>query len=64
MNCTEERLLRRLRRSEPPPPPRYTNARPGSEEKILIMQDRVAKGFQPHHPLDADCRWVPAYRVR
>lgn len=29
-----------------------TNAIPGSEEKILILQARVAQGFECHHPED------------
>lgn len=36
----------------PPQPPRATSAEPGSEEKIAIMQQRVADGFSATHPDD------------
>lgn len=36
----------------PPQPPKATSAEPGSEEKIAIMQQRVADGFSATHPDD------------
>lgn len=35
-----------------PLPPEPTQTRPGSEERILVLQDRAAKGFQLWHPDD------------
>jgi transposase len=37
----------------PPPPDIPTNAPPGSEEKIAVMESRAAKGQQVFHPEDA-----------
>jgi transposase len=39
----------------PPPPDIPTNAQPGSEEKIAVMESRAAKGKQVFHPEDATC---------
>ncbi len=39
----------------PKKPREATRALPGTEEKILVMQQRVAKGEQLFHPNDA--RW-------
>src|SRR5690242_7031685 len=39
----------------PPLPDIPTNARPGSEEKIAVMESRAAKGQQIFHPEDATC---------
>jgi hypothetical protein len=39
----------------PPPPDIPTNAPPGSEEKIAVMESRAAKGQQIFHPEDATC---------
>jgi transposase len=39
----------------PPLPDIPTNARPGSEEKIAVMESRAAKGQQICHPEDATC---------
>jgi hypothetical protein len=36
----------------PPLPPFATSAWPGSPQKIEVMRQRVAAGFQPHHPAD------------
>lgn len=35
-----------------PPPPFATDACPGSEEKIAMMEWRVTHLFMPHHPGD------------
>lgn len=37
-----------------PPPPEPTDALPGTEAKIAVMEARVAAGFLPCHPLDAN----------
>lgn len=36
----------------PPYPPYPTKAIPGTEAKIRVMEERVADGYQPHHPHD------------
>jgi hypothetical protein len=36
-----------------PPPDCPTDARPGSEAKILVLIDRAARGQQLFHPADA-----------
>lgn len=42
---------------QPPPPPFPTFAIPGTEAKIAVMERRVDRGFQPHHPHDyVECR--------
>lgn len=41
-----------------PPPPEPTDAEPGSEEKLQVMEWREAHGFQVFHPLD----YTPGYR--
>lgn len=38
----------------PAPPPAATAARPGSEEKVLVLQERVSRGWQLWHPQDAE----------
>jgi hypothetical protein len=47
--------------------PEPTNAAPGSEEKILILQARVSAHQDLHHPLDAGVdrpAWVESRRPR
>ena len=44
--------------TELPPPPTPTNAVPGSEKKLAVMEWRDAHGYQVHHPGDN----VPDYR--
>ncbi len=39
----------------PPLPDAATDALPGTEAKMRVMQERIAAGRQPHHPDDA--RW-------
>jgi hypothetical protein len=36
-------------------PPEPTAARPGSVEKMLVLQHRISRGYKPWHPLDAPC---------
>ncbi len=35
-----------------PLPALPTAYRPGSAEKVAVMANRVARGVQPHHPMD------------
>lgn len=36
----------------PPLAPTPTNAIPGTEDKIVVMEDRIVGGFRPFHPRD------------
>lgn len=36
----------------PPIPEDPTDAQPGSNEKMIVMQERIEAGFRPHHPMD------------
>jgi hypothetical protein len=42
-------------RGKRPLPAEPTQARPGTEAKILVMQARAERGDQLHHPADAKC---------
>ncbi len=44
-NCTSQKLA-----------PMPTDALPGSREKILVLMERAAQGYQLYHPLDASGR--------
>jgi len=35
-------------------PPEATTALPGTEEKMRVMEERLAAGYHPHHPDDAE----------
>lgn len=39
-------------RAEPPLPPTATDALPGSVEKLAVIQWRLKRGYQLHHPND------------
>lgn len=46
-----------------PEPEKPTDAKPGSEEKILAMMARLERGEQLHHALDKKDQhaWLPAH---
>jgi hypothetical protein len=44
-----------------PLPPEPTAARPGSVEKMLVLQARISKGHKPWHPDDAPADAETAY---
>jgi len=46
-----------LAQLSPPLPPESTDALPGSWAKIEVMRQRVADGYQPHHPDDPKYDW-------
>lgn len=50
-NRSELELNRENR--NPPLDDQPTNARPGSEEKLVVLEDRYEKDVQLHHPDDA-----------
>lgn len=50
-NRSELELNRENR--NPPLDDQPTNARPGSEEKLVVLEDRYEKDVQLHHPADA-----------
>lgn len=37
-------------------PARPTQSRPGTPEKLRVMQQRIAAGVELHHPEDLTCR--------
>ncbi len=51
-SCTNRKGARADFNGTPPPAPEATEAVPGSEEKIVVLQARVAAGVQPYHPRD------------
>ncbi len=51
-SCTNRKGARADFNGTPPPAPAATDAAPGSEEKIVVLQARVAAGVQPYHPRD------------